>query len=361
MKTGFLKALALTTALATMTVPALPQTTTPPPQTFGTTIYLDYSFWATKEGPITSNALNNKFAFRRAYFTYENKISADLKFRFRFDAENARVLTSTTGSTNEQLKPFMKHLYLDWAGLLPNSSLKIGMTETMAFKVAEDRWGLRSVAKTLVDGYKDVTGADIRASSADIGINLTGAISKELRYGAMVMNGEGYSRPELNKYKKFGGCLQFVPLPGLNVWGYAEYEKVADGQDAQMYKVDVYFDMVPGLNVTGEWFTYDSDAKFNKVNNADGTSSNAHFNIGGFSIFATYKITPDKLHVFARYDGYRPDSTNGAKDVSLVIAGVDWTPFHPSWKIQPNVWFYSYKDSAKKDDVIVNFTAFLSF
>jgi hypothetical protein len=44
-----------------------------------------------------------------------------------------------------------------------------------------------------------------------------------------------------------------------------------------------------------------------------------------------------------------------------VIVGFDWAPIHSSWKIQPNVWFYNYKDSAKKSDVVANLTFFLSF
>src|SRR4030042_243281 len=66
----------------------------------------------------------------------------------------------TKGSTkkDDKFRPFIKHLYLDYAGLLPNSSLKIGMTPTLTFESAEARWGYRSVAKTLVDGYKAITG-----------------------------------------------------------------------------------------------------------------------------------------------------------------------------------------------------------
>jgi len=43
---------------------------------------------------------------------------------------------------------------------------------------------------------------------------------------------------------------------------------------------------------------------------------------------------PDNFAVFARYDKYQPDSTNSLKDMSIVIAGVDWIPVHSSWKIQ---------------------------
>ena len=66
------------------------QTTTPPPQTFSATVYLDYRYFLSSAGPVTlkpatdtSAYLNNQFIFRRAYFTYENKISDNLKFRFR--------------------------------------------------------------------------------------------------------------------------------------------------------------------------------------------------------------------------------------------------------------------------------------
>jgi len=364
------RAAILVALIVTASLRLLAQATTPPPQTFSTTIYFDYSFNATNNGYLTgtdaAKALDNKFAFRRAYFTYENKINDDLKFRFRVDADNTANITSidftkSTIKKDDKLRPFMKHLYLDWAGLLPNSSLKIGMVETQAFKVAEDRWGYRSVAKTIVDGYKDITGVDIRTSSADIGVNLTGSVNKYLRYGAMVMNGEGYSRPELNKYKKFGAYLQFVPVAGLNFFGYTETERLSDSAAAQLYKVDMYFDMVPSLNVSGEYFTYNSDNNFDKVAQPDGSTVNNHYNVGGFSIFGTYKIIIDKLNVFARFDSYTPDSTNDLKNMVLVIIGLDWAPVHSSWKIQPNVWFYNYKDSAKKSDVVANLTFFLSF
>jgi hypothetical protein len=68
------------------------QPTTPPPQTFSTTIYFDYTNSLSKGGPVTSAGKNSFFAFRRAYFTYENKINDNLKFRFRFDADNTANL-----------------------------------------------------------------------------------------------------------------------------------------------------------------------------------------------------------------------------------------------------------------------------
>jgi hypothetical protein len=72
-------------------------------------------------------------------------------------------------------------------------------------------------------------------------------------------------------------------------------------------------------------------------------------------------VIPDKFHLFARYDSYLPNSEDSNKDFSLIILGADWTPYHPTWKVQPNVWIYNYKDSAKKTDVVGVITFFLSF
>lgn len=347
----------------------LAQSTTPPPQTFSTTIYFDYSFNLSNDGYLTgtdaAKALNNKFNFRRAYFTYENKISDYLKFRFRLDADNTGNLTSASGSKDDKLRPFMKHLYLEWSQDWLQSKVNIGMIETLSFKLAEDRWGYRSVAKTLVDGYKDITGVDIRQSSADIGVSWKGTLARQLRFGLGVFNGEGYSHPELNKFKKFEGYLQLIPVAGLNIFAYTDYEKqvTTDGSNksAKTYKIDGYFDMIENLNITAEWFTFNNNKNFDVANNADGTTSQSHFSVSGWSVFATYKIAPEKFTVFARYDSDQPKSTVSSKDMSLIILGFDWYAWGTNTRLQPNVWIYNYKDSTKKRDIVANITFFMSF
>jgi hypothetical protein len=352
-KFTLIAAVALLTSLA-----AFAQTATPPPQTFSTTVYFDYAMFLTNDGYLTSNPLNNKFQFRRAYFTYENKINDYLKFRFRLDADNTANITSVNfakASTkmDDKLRPFVKHIYLEWTPDFLTSKFNVGMIETLAFKLAEDRWGYRSVAKTILDGYKDITGVDVKATSADLGATWKGTLVRQLRFGLGVHNGAHYSHAENDKYKKFSGYLQLVPTAGLSVVGYYDYEKQTDTKNAATTKFDVLFDMVKNLNVSFEWFSYKNDTFIN----ADASG----FKSGGWSVFGTYKITPDKLAVFARYDSYQPNSTVSNNDMGLIIAGVDWAPLHPSWKIQPNVWIYDYKDSAKKGDTIFNLTFFLSF
>lgn len=356
-KRTWLAAIILTAAAA---VPSLAQTATPPPQTFSATVYFDYSYNATNDGSLTgtdaAKALSNKFAFRRAYFTYENKISDYLKFRFRIDADNTSNLTSVdfvkgTTKKDDKLRPFIKHAYLEWSRDLLQSKFAIGMIETMSFKLAEDRWGYRSVAKTLLDGYKDITGVEIDQTSADLGLTWKGTISKELRFGVGVHNGSAYSHAETDKYKKISGYLQIVPVAGISLFGYVDYENQSANDTAVTYKADVYFDLVKNLNITFEWFRYD---------NATYKTAGEHFLVGGWSAFATYKIKPEKLGLFARYDAYQPTSLDSGKDMSLVIVGLDWYAWGSSGRLQPNVWIWDYND-ARQGDVVVNMTFFLSF
>lgn len=375
------------------------QTTTPPPQTFSATVYLDYRYFLSNAGPITLKPAdpavaypNNQFVFRRAYFTYENKINDNLKFRFRFDADNTANVTgvSLTGdpvtgaslSKDDKLRPYMKHLYFEWSNfVLPNQTLTVGMEETLTFKLAEDRWSYRSVAKTIVDGYKDITGVDIRASSADVGVSLKGSIVKQLRYGIQVVNGGGYTHLETDKYKKLEGYLHIVPVPGFSLFAYAEYEPqqykanplAIAHPKATMVKLDSYFEMVKGLVLAGEWFVYKNDLS---QYTSPGAVAAEKYSASGWSVFGRYALIPDKLNAFARYDRYTPNNhfvsaATGlakAKDIGLAILGLDWAPLHSSLKFQPNVWIYSYKEGTQykasatsNTDVQFNMTFSLSF
>jgi len=361
------------------------QTTAPPPQTFSATVYLDYRSFLSNAGPTTLKPasdttayLNDQFVFRRAYFTYENKINDDLKFRFRIDADNTANVTGVTltgspvsGVTlgkDDKLRPYLKHLYIEYANfLVPKMVLNAGMIETLTFKPAEERWGLRSVAKTLTDGYKDVTKKEIYASSADIGATLKYSFAKHFRVAAGYYNGAHYSHAENDQYKEVELQAQLSPIAGVSIVGYMDYERKlpiaalpAETKPRGLtYKVDAFFERIKNLVVAAEWFTYRND-----LYQTDGEK----YDVGGWSVFGRYAVKPDKLQLFARYDSYRPNSLDRDLDMSLAIVGFDWAPYHASWKLQPNVWFTNYENgvrynagATKNSDIVFNLTFFLSF
>lgn len=268
-------------------------------QTFATTIYFDYTTFLTKEGPITSAARNNFFAFRRAYITYENRISDRLRFRFRYDADNATNITAVdfrrqSTSRDEKLRPYMKHLYLELADfLIKNTRLRVGMADTLTWKPAEDKWNYRSVAKTLVDIFRDMTGESIDATSADLGIWYAGSLNKYVRWAFMISNGSHYTRVEDDKYKKLMGQLHLVPLAGISIIGYIDYEKQNPTASAYTYKLEGYFEAVKNLTVGAEYFVYDNDLKL--------TATKEQYNVYGLSIFGNYAVKRDVLALFARF------------------------------------------------------------
>ncbi len=142
-------------------------------------------------------------------------------------------------------------------------------------------------------------------------------------------------------------------MAGLNIVGYFDYEKQDASNDAWLYKLDGYFEMVRGLTLAGEWFVYQNDKYL--------TSAKKHYDVSGFSVFGVWKANPDKFQLFARFDHYEPNTEIADDERNLVIAGFDWTPFHASWRIQPNIWYTTYADSKRKADAVFNLTFFLSF
>ncbi len=323
-------------------------------QKFSTAIYFDYGQYLTTDGYRTTatKSLVNTFTFRRAYFRYDNKINDRLSFRLTFDADTLKAV-NVAGTADDKFRPYLKHVYFEYADLIPKSVIRVGMADTLTFKLAEDKWGYRSVAKTLVDGYSDVTGRSVDATSSDLGFSILGAVAKQLRYGFGVVTGASYTRPENDKYKKVAGNVQLIPVAGLSFVGYIDYEKQDSTHSAYTYKGDVFFEMVKNLVLGVEYFTYDNHLNVDKVM--------GEYNRTGWSAWGRYTVKPDKFALFARYDSYEPNTVTDNDETRLVIAGLDWTPWVANVRIQPNIWFFDYTDTAKTDDVYFALTFFMSF
>ncbi len=162
-----------------------------------------------------------------------------------------------------------------------------------------------------------------------------------------------YTHPENDKFKKVAGNVQLIPVAGLSFVGYIDYEKQDATHDAYTYKGDVFFEMIKNLTVGLEYFTYNNELNVDKVK--------GEYNRTGWSAWGRYTIKPDKFALFARYDSYEPNTVTDNDETRLVIAGLDWAPWVTNVRIQPNIWFFDYTDTAKKDDIYFALTFFMSF
>ncbi len=301
--------------------------------------YFDNIYLLSSEGPLAEKYGEgwNAFQFRRAYFTLEHKISDTFKFRFRTDADR---------KVDDKSRVFMKHVYLEWTNLIPESKLYIGLSATPTKELSEGLWGYRGVEKTIMDAYKDQTGQSIDFSSADMGLALKGKIIKQLQYYVMFSNGAGYSHPERDKYKKFAAQLQLLPVEGLTIAFLIDTEKQDTDATNYTYKGDLIFKKGK-IGLGSEIFQYTDNKNVLKR--------------GGFSVFGNYLIT-DNMKIFARYDLYDPFiGVEGIVDdeINYIIVGLDYFP-HKLVHVMPNIRFKSYADD-RNTDVIALLTFELKY
>ncbi len=307
----------------------------------------------------------NGFQIRRVYFTFENNITENIKIRFRIESKHPKF--GDTGPIN----PFVKHAYLEWAGLIPNHKLYLGIAETNTFKNAEGWWGYRSIEATIMDVNK-------MASSADMGIALKGDIGKTVHHWLTLHNGTGYKNAEQDKYKKIGYALWLTPVSGLILEGYIDYEK-QDPDNAISSASDYFgatsYNTLKGfvgyktsvLMLGAEWFR-----RTNKESGSTDAvgSSRTDVNVEGLSFFGSYVTLIPKTKVFARYDLYDPntndhvwvsDSANGKDDeFSTFYTGIDFTP-NENVHLMPNIIIQNYALSSKNSDVTVRVTLWYEF
>ncbi len=301
--------------------------------------YFDYSYLLSSSGPMAESQGQgwNDFKFRRAYFTVEHKISDEFKFRFRTDADR---------KADDKQRVFLKHVYLEWKDLIPESKLYIGMAATPTKELSEGVWGYRGVEKTLMDVYKDQTGESVDFASADLGFALKGKIVKQLNYYIMVSNGAGYSHPERDKYKKFAAQLQLLPIEGLTVAGLIDIEQQDGDSTNYTYRGDLVYKK-GDLALGGEIFQYKDNQNSLKRS--------------GFSLFGNYKVAKE-IKIFARYDFFNPFIDVAGIDndeITYIIVGFDYSP-DKLVHVMPNIRVKSYADD-RSSDVIALLTFELKY
>jgi len=340
---------------------------------------VEYKGLGAKSSP-TQN--ENAFEIRRAYLGYDYKMN---------DAFSATTLLAYEGDADVSgnRTVYLKNAYLKWTNIFSKSDLYIGQQFTASSSAVEDLWGYRGIERTLmdlrkIDGTTDM-GATLRGiiweAKAD-----TGKHGTSLNYSFMVGDNSGNIPVPLftnagiaqnsttDKDKKFRLNL-FVKTfnDALTIGFYGDYinyggvryatEKLYQNSTQTLRGYIVYSTKVFGIgaecfmqnNTNGELETFAKVGKLANPNNDTVTATQT-----GFSIFGHVTIIPNTLNVFARYDGYNPDtkyvysttetytnrlvSANTYKE-TFITGGLDWTP-KPDKKVHflPNVWYDGIKN-----------------
>jgi len=267
------------------------------------------------------------FWFRRIYFTYNNKLSDNIKMRFRLEMNSTSDLFSAA-----TLVPFVKDAYIDFK--LGASNLTVGIMGPPSYTQLEDIWGWRPLEKTPLDLYK-------WQSSRDMGVSLKGG--KNVVYHVMFANGSS-NKSEINNGKKLYGALGYKN-GGFFVEAMAQYERAKDKDD------DI---ILQGFGAySADWGRVGLQYAYREYKQEDKDS--LPYNI--LSAFAIYKFSKT-VELIGRYDmnfgeGYETKFSGSGIDYvpfannhefSFIIAALSWQVHKNVW-LMPNIKFATYKEN----------------
>jgi len=300
-------------------------------------IFGDY-FYEFSNPDATLEAQNrNGFQFRRAYFTYDRDLSEKFAVRFRLE------MNSPDFGRTDQLTPYIKHAYLRWNNLIPQSKLSFGLVSTPTWQVSEEVWGYRAVEKTIMD-LRRVTG------SADFGIAWEGKFTKTgaLNYHVLVANGSG-TRGETDQNKR---VFFNVPIKIQNAYFIVPYFDYEDAANDKSKNTIALFAGLQKPRFHGGIEIYQRTSNKAVANIGDKTEN-------GFSVFGAVKTT-EKVKLLARYDVYDPNTDLDDDGNTFIIAGLDFAP-EKNVNIIPNVKIENYQASGRDANTIGALTLFFRF
>jgi len=295
--------------------------------------FLDYA------QPLHSHDENayGAFALRRLYLTANATLAPAFSGRARLELNN------NTRTEAGLPSPFVKDLYVRWT-VGRGHNLTLGIQPTPAFRVAQDAWGYRSLARTLANAAGAI-------SSRDFGLAVRGPVVGPIRYALMVGNNEGV-RVENDDDKRVYGQLQWLPDP-FALTLHADYATYDDERE-DVVTLSAYGGM------TTERFRLGVEAFLQRTRLAAATHTQR-----GLGVYAVVALTPT-LDLVARSHWENssalaapfPEEEDHPTGPAYLLAGVSYQPTD-GVQLIPNVF---WEDPEDDFDVLVGrFTLSASF
>jgi hypothetical protein len=297
----------------------------------------------------------NGFKFRRIYITTDYAISNNFATRFRLEADQGSGSLTAGG----KIGVMVKDAWLKWKNIFDGSDLVIGLSPTPAFDIAEGAWGHRYLEKTIMDLNGIV-------SSRDMGIDLKGRFDQNgtVKYWVKIGNNSGNS-PEVNKYKRFYGLLEFNPVPNFLFTLYGDYSaqpKIADPFGNDMKDNSAF--------VGAAFLNYKQKEKFglgaegyiksqqNNTVNSDNTALETQ-NGFGVSLWAYVNFTKT-VQLVGRFDTADPNTNMDNDGRNMILGGLQFKA-DENVSITPNIEVFTYQKDGKNSDVVPRVTVYWQF
>ena len=238
------------------------------------------------------------FELERSYLGYEYKLGNGLSIKSIVDMGKSSDVSDVNRIA------YIKNAMITWKK--GNMTLEGGVIPTTQFTFQQKFWGYRYVMSDFQDKYKF-------GSSADLGLSFAYKFADWISADAIVVNGEGYKKIQINDGLNYGVGVTLTPVEGFHIRLYGGVNEGTD--DTQKDKIN----LAAFAGYKGEKFSI--GAEYNKMENA---SYKQDADQSGYSIFSTVKVAKN-TELFARFDDvYSKDEWNISKDDQSAILGVQF-------------------------------------
>ncbi len=308
-------------------------------------VFGDYYYEAQNHSESIEDA--NGFWFRRAYLTFDSRLSDSIDSRLRFEMNSPGDFVSSG-----KLTPFVKDAWIrmKYAG---GQQAILGISPTPAFDYIEGFWGYRSLEKTILDLQKV-------ESSRDFGLALKGGVGSAgaLDYHAMFSNGGG-EKSETNHGKKILFALGHQPSKGAVAQFFTDYEWRPEGN---RYTFQGFLGYKGSRGRVGLQYAHQTRELVAK-----------NYDLNLLSVFGVANMT-EKVSLVGRYDRvFEPNPEGGSIDYlpfdpnaksNMFLAALDFKA-HRQFNIMPNVEIVKYDKTADgttpETDIVPRLTFFYTF
>ena len=241
---------------------------------------------------------NRGFELERSYFGYEYNFGNGLSAKAVMDIGKSKQVD------DYHRIAYIKNAMVSWkkGGLTLNG----GLISTTQFNFQEKFWGYRYIMKSFQDEYKF-------GSSADLGISAAYKFADWVSADAIIVNGEGYKKIQINDGLNYGLGVTLTPVKGFQIRVYGGLNECSEDGKKDIINLAAF------AGYKHEKFTI--GAEYNQMWNAT-YADNADQN--GYSVFASVKVAKF-ADIYARFDDlYSNNDWNIAKDTQTAILGAQF-------------------------------------
>ena len=238
------------------------------------------------------------FELDRSYFGYEYNFGNGLSAKAVMD------IGKSSDVSDYHRIAYIKNAMITWKK--NNFTLNGGLISTIQFNFQEKFWGYRYIMKSFQDENKF-------GNSADLGISVAYKFADWVSADAIIVNGEGYKKVQINDGLNYGLGVTLTPAKGFQIRLYGGLN-----ESDEKGKKDV------GNLATFAGYKHDKFTVGAEYNYMWNTKNNDDADQYGYSLFASVKASKC-ADIYARFDDLcSKDDWNKAKESQKAIIGAQF-------------------------------------